>query len=64
MIKREQLEVRRAALMEDYRIVVGHLQEVDYWLAQIGTEAEPAPAPGPEDPSTVVPEPEGETDGR
>ena len=62
MISREQLELRRVALMGDHHIVVGHLQEVDYWLVQMASEAEPVAAAGPEDPAIV--RAEGDTDGR
>ncbi len=52
MVTREELQERRADLMQDYTMVVGHLQEVDYWLAKLGEE------PPPETPGEPEPEKE------
>ncbi len=47
---REELEVRRAKVLADYHVVIGHLQELDYWLAQLDREEE-SPSPPPDEPA-------------
>jgi hypothetical protein len=52
-ITREQLLARREQVMVDHLQVVGHLQELDYWLAQLDREAaSPPPGELPEPPKT------------
>ena len=47
MITREQLLARREEVMAEHLQVIGHLQELDYWLARLDREEEhPPPPPG------------------
>jgi hypothetical protein len=48
---REALEARRAQVLTDYHVIVGHLRELDYWLARLDQEA--APSPPPDEPLEV-----------
>lgn len=54
MITREQLLARREEVMAEHLQVVGHLQELDYWLAHLDREADTSLPPGesPEPPRT------------
>lgn len=43
-----ELEERRVALMLDYQRVLGHLEEVDFWLKQIEESSQPEDSVPPE----------------
>lgn len=51
-VSRDELEARRDALIHDFQLVVGHLQEIDYWLDQLDREADgPPPESGDSGPT-------------
>lgn len=52
----EQLQARRIALMLDYQLIVGHLQEVDHWIEQCDKAASAMEAASEPD---TLPEPDG-----
>lgn len=55
----DDLERRRALLLQDYQIITGHLQEVDHWIEKLSAEAaQAAPAAPPEPELPLVKEPD------